>query len=562
VAYLFSDIEYKDYVFKLIFSFTVLMALIGYLAETTYKEFFESIIKLAQSEEYSYIVVSFTVIFAVLYSLIRRIGLSYGIRPSKILFTAVLLVFSIVIYIVANLDLEYKVQLIGLSFVCVFIALLLLIYEPNTLSEIAGLLTLIFLIPIPTRVVDAFTPILSKHIGKIAELIIRASITQTQDLTLLGAVSTNNEFIRLSVNAACTSTILLGSLLVVIPLLVYIVTFSIDKPFKKALISLTSLLIALLIGLIGCFMRTILVLYVGIKLGPEQAYMLLYNLPSLIYSAFSAIVAFYFTKRYLKFEVYGSQCLRRDLVLRAKWGYITGVLLLLVTITSIMSVSLCVINADLRVPSITVNTISVSDYLQNPAEYLSTSRVKFVNSTSDLSAASVLRALRFYRVTVRSTSELYLGYIEVVDTPARLHTWEFYLTLQGYFVSALWSESIEDIRVNYVSIKRGDWKGVLAYVIIPTTIKSQSSEYTLYTRISLLSEESSNVTNRLSSIILSIIKEYASQAVTSRDVTNLIGILSQSTAFILSGLFIYFIAVLTHGLYKHREYMTRGGLRV
>jgi hypothetical protein len=36
---LFSDIEYKDYVFKLIFSFIVLMALIGYLAETTYKEF-------------------------------------------------------------------------------------------------------------------------------------------------------------------------------------------------------------------------------------------------------------------------------------------------------------------------------------------------------------------------------------------------------------------------------------------------------------------------------------------------------------------------------------------
>jgi len=554
-----SDVEYRDYMFKLTSGFTVFMGLLGYLAETAYREFFESIIKLAQSEEYSYVIVLFSVIFAVFYLSIRRIGFSYGIRPSKIVFTVALLVLSIAIYSLANVDLEHRIQLIGLSFACVFIALLLLVYELNTLSEVVVLLTPLLLIPIPARVIDTLTPILSKYIGKIAGFVTGANIIETQGSTQLEVISASGELVRLSVDVACTSIMVLSSLLVIIPLLVYIIAFSVDKPGRKALISLISLLIALLIGLTGSFVRTLLLLYVTMKLSAEQAYTLLYYSPPLIYSALSVLVMFYFTRRRLKFNTHWLRSLHRDLVLRATWEYIAGALLLVVVITGIMGITLHVINADLRVPSITVNTTSVLDYLQNPAGYLSTSKVELTNSTSDLLSTRVLGALRVYKVTVRSTGEIYTGYIEVVDTPARLHTWELYLTLQGYFVNASWSSDIGDIRVNYISIKRGNWRGVLAYTIIPVTIKTPTGEHILYTRISLVGEELSNVTNKLGSTILSIIQEHAGQVATSRNIINLVSVLSQSSTFILSGLFVYFIVVL---IYKYKKYKSRSELYV
>jgi hypothetical protein len=82
-----ASAEYREHLFKLIAGFTVLTGLIGFLAETIYREFFESIVKLALSEDYSYIIVSFFTVLTVLYLAARYTGFSYGVRLSKLFFS-------------------------------------------------------------------------------------------------------------------------------------------------------------------------------------------------------------------------------------------------------------------------------------------------------------------------------------------------------------------------------------------------------------------------------------------------------------------------------------------
>ncbi|MFZ8783273.1 MAG: exosortase/archaeosortase family protein [Desulfurococcaceae archaeon] len=540
--------EYRDYAFKLTSGFTVLTGLLGYLAETSYREFFESITRLAQSEEYSYIIVSFFTILAVLYLSTRYIGFSYGFRLSKVVFASVLLVLAVAIFSLARVDLEYRVQLMGLSFTCIFIALLMLVYEPTTLSEAVVLLTPLLLIPLPARLVDSLTPVLSRYIGKLVGVVTGVRVIESPGFTQLEVTTPSGETVRLSVEAACTGIVTASSILAITPLLVYIASFSVDKLARKVTISLLSILTALSIGLLGNFVRVLLVVYAATRLGAEQAYTLFHYSPSLIYSLLSVLAAFYLVRRYLKFKAYWSRTVHGELALGATWEYVAGVLLLVAIATGIISAGLHIVSTSTGSLNAVISASDVADYLQNPAKYLSTSKLRFTGAVYDSFLTRVLGALATYRVQAVSLGEYYTGYIEVVDTPARLHTWELCLTLQGYFVKASWSSSIEGVKVHFILIERGKWRGVLAHVIIPVTIRTPSREYTVYTRVSLLGAGSESLADKLSEALLSIIREHSVQVDSSVDGSALLAVLSQSLTFILGALFTYSIVVLAYRL--------------
>ena len=89
------------------------MLLTGLAASSVYREFFDSIVRLASSEEYSYIIVSLFSMVITLYLSLRYIGFSYGVRLSKIVFATLLALFSLALYSVSTSILEYKIQLEG-----------------------------------------------------------------------------------------------------------------------------------------------------------------------------------------------------------------------------------------------------------------------------------------------------------------------------------------------------------------------------------------------------------------------------------------------------------------
>ena len=129
----------------------------------------------------------------------------------------------------------------------------------------------------------------------------------------------------------------------------------------------------------------------------------------------------------------------------------------------------------------------------------------FSNREYDAFLTRVLGALAVYRVRVVTISGIYSGYIEVVDTPARLHTWQLCLTLQGYNITSSWSESINCTRVSTIVLEKAGWRGVLLYTIIPVSISTSGDSTTLYTRISIqASGDPSQLTRVLARDISSI----------------------------------------------------------
>jgi len=542
------SVERREYTFKLIATLTILAGLLGFLAETTYREFFESIIRLAHSEEYNYIIVSSLTIIIVLYLALKRIDLSHGVRPSKVVFTVVLLLLSIATYSLAQLDLEFRVQLMGFSFVCILTALLLLIYEPSSVGEVLVFLTPLLLIPLPLRLIDPLTLVLSKYIGKLVGIVSRAKIIETPVSTQLEIISVTSEPVKFSVETACTSIVAVSSILIVIPLLLYTVAFSVDNPARKALISLFSLLAALLIGFLGSFIRVLIAVYAIARLSVEHVYTLLHYSPPALYTVISILTVSYIMRKYLKFKEHSPRNLLEDFSLKITWGRVAGILLLVVIIVSSVSLAVHTISSEVGVPNITINAPSISNFLQNPAKYISTSKVVFTSSEYNSFLTRILGALAVYKVIARSPEGLYTGYIELTDTPAKLHTWEFCLALQEYLVKASWSSSVSSVKVNFIAIERGNWRGVLAHTLFPVIVRTPSGEYSIYTRISLFSEEASNITGKLSSILLSVILEHSGERA-GVGVIGFLNILSQSSIYILGVFLVYFVVVL---IYKYR----------
>jgi len=497
---------YRESIVKLAVGFTIVSFLLGFTMETAYRDFFQSITKLAGSEEYSYIIVSLFSVLAVLYLSVRYTGFSYGIRPSKIILTTLIALISAAIYIASGIDIEHRVQLMGLSFALFFIALIILIYDLNTPSEIIPLLTPFLLVPVPAGFLDAVTPILSRYIGRFVGYLTGVRVIEMPGFTQLELITPSGEVARLSVEAACTGIVTISSIIAIVPILLYMISFSIDKPLRKLTIAAISILVAFTIGIVGNILRVLIVVYIASRTSVEQAYTVFHYSPSLLYSTLSVLSAFYIVNKYSHFQAFFSRVLRSSRFITASWEYIAGVFLVAFIFTGIVNFALLEAQAGgIEQSYIAIRIDDAQKFIQKPDEYLSSSLIRFSSREYDAFLTRVLGALAVYRVRVVTISGIYSGYIEVVDTPARLHTWQLCLTLQGYNITSSWSESINGTRVSTIVMEKAGWRGVLLYTIIPVSLSTSGGSTTLYTRISIqASGDPSQLTRVLARDILSI----------------------------------------------------------
>lgn len=474
---------------KLALGYTIVVLVIGLLAQSVYREFFESILSLATSEEYSYLLTSLFTVFTVNYLSLRYVGLSYGVRFSKILLSITLALLAISLYYTSHIDLEHKVALQGLSFALVYIALIAFIYEPITLSDIIPVLSIALLTPLPPGIVDSITPILSRYIGRLVGFLLGVEVVESPGFTQIKVAAPSGEQVLLSIEAACTGVITLSSILAIVPILAYVVSFSADRPKKKLAVVLTSTSIALVVGIVGNIVRVLLVVYATTTLGPDSAYALFHYTPSLVYSAVSVVIAFTLVNKLCKFPPYHSRSLAKSLQ-DATWEYVAGLLALALIFSTALASAITYTTVDLDVATggvvVRVRASSVEDFIKNPANAISTEAFRVSIVSYDAFLTRVLGALAVYRVHTYTEQGLFTGFLEVVDTTARLHTWQLCLTLQGYNVVRSWSENIGATKVTYIVIERGAWRVVLAYTIIPVELEYPGGSRRVYTRVSLI----------------------------------------------------------------------------
>uniref|UniRef100_A0A7C2BL85 Exosortase/archaeosortase family protein n=1 Tax=Thermosphaera aggregans TaxID=54254 RepID=A0A7C2BL85_9CREN len=538
------EISYRDYLYKLTIGFTLISLLLGLTIETVYKDLFSSLVKLALSEEYSYILVALFSTLFVIYLSLRYTGFSYGLRVSKILASILLALLSLSVYQLSIIDLEYKVQLQTLSFALFFIALIILVYEPITLGEVIPILTPLLLTPLPASFLDSITPVLSRYIGRFVGLITGVRVVESPGFTQLEVVTPTGETALLSIEAACTGIVTVSSLIATAPLIIYMLTFSVDKPVRKAVVSATAVATSLFIGILGNVIRVLIVVYTAKWSGVEQAYNFFHYSPSLIYSTLSVAVAFKIVEKHARFRKAFSRILIKQVGEGATWNYVLGVFAVSFIFTSLFTTAAVhAVQAPPPGQSVITGPGGLEDFIENPEKYLTTGDIVFTSKQYDSFLTRVLGALVVYRVGIRSSNEYYTGYVEIVDTPARLHTWQLCLTLQGYNILASWAEEVNNTRVVFITLEKQGWKGVLAYTLFSIPIVIGNAETTIYIRVSAIKAgEPDTLVPGLSTLLNNLaasVKSYSNQYVG----LDFITISSISTYLILAILITYAIAV-------------------
>ena len=520
------------------FTVAVLMALsLGWF----FREYFYSTAQLMLDRDYGYLAVSVITVLVTLYFSLKHVGFAYGVSLKRILIGSYLTTISLIFYASSLVDPRYMIQYQGLSFSFILLAFIGIILSPVYARDLIPLISILLLVPPPPGWIDSLTPHLSKVVGEIASYITGARLIGGVGYTTL-VVSTSSGPVRFQVEYACTGIVTISSILVVIPIIFYLLAYSPRSTSRKLAASVISLIVALSLGFLGNLVRVLLVIYGTKWLGPEKGLALFHYSPSIIYATLSVLAGFYIADKLggLRLAV---PRFRLGRVL-SKPEAVLGALLIIIILAGFFVIGA---NAVAYAGSsagkgsgvgsgLVIEAESPVDYINNPEKY-----IKFINNVSmvilgkDEQLTRILNAFVVYRIIAKHGNSSYLGYLEIVDTPGRLHTWQLCLSLQGYKVDNSYTRIINGTPIYYISVHKGAQGYLLAYTLIPTRIVSPGATYKLYTRISLIApytgKNKENVEANLT-IILSKLWSGARLATTNY-VSGLISLLSASSYILL-----------------------------
>jgi hypothetical protein len=468
--------------------FSLVMLILSYFLTTLYRDYLSGITKLMLVEEYSYLIPVVLSVTVTLYLSLRQVGFSYGIRLSKTLLSSCFLTLSFIFYWMAMVNLELKIQYLGLSFSWLFLALIILVYELQRFVDLIPLLTVFLLIPVPTSVIDALTPQLSRVVGRAAALLAGAVYVEKPGFSQIIVESGSGE-VAFSVETVCTGIVTLSNIFSVFPILLYLPIASIGTVKKKILASIASLTAALVIGFAGNLVRVVLVI-LGVKLmGPDIGLTLFHYSPSIIYSSISIMIAVLLIKRFLGGDILKVSRLHM-ITPESPRLMITSLLLTLLVSTIFIGALLAVQTGleEAQPRGLKLELEDLEEFLNHPSRHLlNSSGVTVLSERYDEFLTRVLGALRVYRVVFSQNNSItYTGYVEIVDTPARLHTWQLCLTLQGFKILSTWIKTVQVNPVTFIRIEKDGAEYLLSYVVEEIEVLSSGLNTRLYTRISIL----------------------------------------------------------------------------
>ncbi len=495
-------------------SFTFMLIIIILIGLSSFfKPYLYSFGKLLLDEDFGYLSVALVSVFLTLYFSLRHSGFSFGISALRVLIGLYLLLLSLIFYFSAGVDPDHMVQYYGLSFVFLFLGLWIVVFTPVYARDLVPLLSLFLLVPSPASWVDMFTPWLSRVVGGFVAWLSGSSLSGAPGYSVL-VVNTNWGVVRFQVEYACTGIVTMSSILVVLPVLLYLLAYSPRSWFRKLLASVAALGVAVMLGFIGNIIRVLLVVYGSKWFGPETGLELFHYSPSIIYATLSLLVGFYVADRIGGIRLalprlhVGRMFNRPEavagvlVILLIFTGFFVGV----VESTGFLSGG----NSGFSGPGLIINAPSPGDYIRNPGRYLGeyAGNISFTGLIRDEQLTRILNAFVVYRVYLKYLNYSYTGYLEIVDTPGRLHTWQLCLTLQGYNVYDSYTKSVNGSTVYFIDMRRGGRGYLLGYVLLPTRIVSGTGRVDLYTRISLISPytvgEKEAVEDRVSHLLASI----------------------------------------------------------
>ncbi|MEM4471826.1 MAG: archaeosortase/exosortase family protein [Zestosphaera sp.] len=477
----------REYRGGLIAGYLVVVSLIALLLQSIYREYVESVVKLMFTEDYSYLLVSFITVVFVLYLSLRYMGFTYEIQPSRLLASAFLVVTSTILYHVSKLVIGYSLSILGLSFAIAMMSILILVFKPVTIGDVVPVLTPLFTVPIPTSVIDVVTTNLSRVVGRVAAALTSTEFIDTGAFAIIKVETSQGPYL-LSVEAACSGILTLSTVIVIFPLLAYYATSSREKALKKLGASLLALLAGLLVGFLGNLVRVVIIVFTAKYHSVDVAVGIFHYSPSVIYASISVVLAYVIIDRVTQVRfIIPEPVAIKAYVPELRWGYVSGILVSAVVIVLLMQ-SLVAVTADAGTTNashVVVEVGNLDEAVNNLSTYLFSSEVRVLRATYDDFLTRVSGALATYRVRVIIDDTVYQGYLEVVDIPARFHTLQLCVSLQGFKILNSWSESRNTLQLSHITMEKSNSKYILSYTLIPVIVKTIGSEQILYARVSV-----------------------------------------------------------------------------
>ena len=497
-----SNTQY-DYSVNVIVLIVILLEIIG--VSWFYRVFWFGFSGLLVDEGFGYLGVSLVTVLILLFLSLRQAGFSFGFSLVRFLAGLLLVLLSLVFYFLGFVYGGFVVQFQGLSLVFLLLGLFVALFSPVYGRDVLPLLGLFLLVPLPAGFFDWLTPWLSRVIGQMVAWLTGSVFVGGQGFGVL-YVDSPVGVVGFEVARACTGIVTLSSVLAVVPVVLYLLAFSPRGLKWRVLAGVLSLVVGVVIGFLGNVVRVLLVV-LGTKLwGPDTGLGLFHYSPSVVYAGLAVYAGFWVARR-----VGGL-----DLMLpRLRVGFgpgsvrgVLGVVVLLLVLVGLFAGSVEAVGllAGGSGGGEGVVVPSVGDFVGDPLGYLAVGDFRVVSSVRDDWLTGVLNALVVYRVVVDSHGGVFSGFVEVVDNPARLHTWQLCLQLQGYEVVDSYTRSVNGSLLNVIVLERDGRGYVLVYRLLPVElVVPGGGEYRLWVRVSLLSPGmGGEVVDRLSSVLLGI----------------------------------------------------------
>ena len=459
-----------------------------YILERGYAYFVRGYLDYLQMPEYSYlfVLVPITMVLA-----IRLIITGFvPARPSlsNLTASASLLLGALFFYILGGLDDVNGVQLYGVSFSLLAISLLLLLLRPASVKYFVGVLLLLLIaVPVPMSVISYSSTFFSYVIGRFVAAIMGAEIIESGNSLFLSVYDVEGTRRVFELVHACSGIVSVTSILAIAPLIVYVVMRSPGTTVRKALKAVAIIGTAVGIVFVGNVARVAAVLYYTQHYGYEKALELFHQYPAFLYSVLAVGVTFFLLNKLVPPP---PPRLSKELGARVRLGARTrrGVAYALVAV-ALLAFSLASVAPSFSFQAAVAGPQSLTTLdtlVTEPAEVIfNGTGVEVIDDRPVPALTVALGSSSVNLVVLRYNSTTYSGYIEVAESPTRFHGWHVCLTLQGYTVLRSWRDSVGDLVINYLLVRRGNDKRLLGYAIYTVPFLLSNGTSSAYVRVSL-----------------------------------------------------------------------------
>ncbi len=536
-------------------SLVVLMAfvfLIGFVASTIFRGMFLAYISSFYMYEYSYMYVLVPLLLFVLLDMLLNYFDPVGLSIDRLLLSLGMYFSSLLFFLIYRFYSEGVIQYGVVAFIFLVWSFLVLIYRPISVKYyfVVVFLMLLF-IPPPLSWINYLSTNLSYMMGYLAAVLVGAEAKHVGDSFYVWIVDSVGNRRLFEITFACSGVISLTSVLSVLPFITYFI-MRVDADLRvKIKAFLLSILVSTGITLLGNLLRLIIIFLVTRFYSYDLAMVIFHQSPSMIYVVLAIVSGFYVLWRIVGDKLW---FFKKESIISTRRTLFDHVLVAGFIVLLVMSIGYGSVVNGLSTSAAGKSIIlpSVDTLIANPLlTIFNGTGVRVLKNEPAPYLTTVLGSSIVREITIVYNDRVYSGYLEIAETPSRMHGWYVCLTFQGYKILKSWSIR-DNVVVNYMLISKNNRVSLLAYATFRLLALFGNTTQPVYVRLSLFTPASiRNYENQV--FVFKELFQKVSRNAESLSSSSVAGVF-ENIVYLVNGFIVLNLVLVVLGLGKNKLY--------